>query len=106
MPRKPHFANLCPLFELLLLKDFREHSPAVKLFTPSEFFVDKDCFGEDGAPEQAKTFMTDFHSKQKAEGALFALCISVPPRDKPLESGKQAVGMSESLLNSSLISLH
>lgn len=78
-----------------LLQDFRHHLPKTFLLTPSEFFVNKHCFGEDGIPEQAKAVVIDFHKKFKARGDLFGLCLAYPPRDKPLASGRESVAMSK-----------
>jgi len=74
------------ILDCLVCIDFRKHLPHTRLLTPDELIAgtDHDYWGGEPCPPQMKTFLKDHHAKMVADGCLLALCITVPPRDKPL----------------------
>ena len=92
-----HHANACGLkiLDCFVIIDFRNHLPHTRVMTPSEFINDDDYWGANGSPpQQMQTFLTEHHGKKKAEGLLLALCLTVPPRDKPLASGMGSIAVT------------
>jgi len=83
------------ILDCLIIIDFREHLPRASVMTQEEFIGHDDYWGGvEPCPPQMKKFLKDHHAKMTKKGSLLALCLTLPPRDKALASGRGSLAVT------------
>jgi hypothetical protein len=83
------------ILDCLIIIDFREHLPHASVMTQEEFIGHDDYWGGvEPCPPQMKSFLKDHHAKMTKKGSLLAFCLTLPPRDKALASGRGSLAVT------------